>query len=109
MSTCRANWRLCGGCGKIVEGRCECQKRRPPRRNAEFRKRYQCARWKALRKVVMRRDEGACVMCGQMATEIDHILRADLHPELFYELDNLQALCKPCHSRKTQAEGRLHG
>lgn len=44
-----------------------------------------------------------CAACGQPATDVDHIIplarfanrQAADHP------DNLQALCHPCHSRKT--------
>jgi hypothetical protein len=38
------------------------------------------------------------------ATEVDHIYRRWERPDLALEQDNLQALCKPCHSRKTLAE-----
>ena len=39
------------------------------------------------------------------ANEVDHIEphRGDL--SLFWDSENWQALCKPCHSRKTASEG----
>ncbi len=38
------------------------------------------------------------------ATEVDHIVPRRVGPELELSLENLQALCKRCHSRKTKAE-----
>jgi 5-methylcytosine-specific restriction protein A len=37
------------------------------------------------------------------ATEVDHIVRAS-RGGAWFDADNLQSLCKPCHSRKTAAE-----
>lgn len=65
------------------------------------------ARWRRLRLMVLRR-EPFCRMCRDKgkrtpATEVDHIIpRRDGGRD---EFDNLQALCKPCHSRKTAAGG----
>lgn len=44
-----------------------------------------------------------CVVCGGIATELDHIKphRGDL--QLFHNRANWQALCKTCHGRKTAA------
>ena len=35
---------------------------------------------------------------------MDHIVPRRVRPELELSLENLQALCKRCHSRKTKAE-----
>jgi 5-methylcytosine-specific restriction endonuclease McrA len=35
---------------------------------------------------------------------VDHIKRVKPHPELAYDLSNLQTLCPRCHSRKTAIE-----
>lgn len=48
-----------------------------------------------IRKAVMDRDGGMCVICGSPGTEIDHI--AGSSPEL----GNLQLLCHRCHIEKT--------
>ena len=37
---------------------------------------------------------------------VDHIIPHKGNLELFWDEDNLQALCKPCHDRKTAKEGR---
>ena len=62
-------------------------------------------RWKACRMKVLERDNWQCVRCGdRRRLEIDHILPVKTHPGLAYEISNLQALCGPCHSRKTRIE-----
>jgi 5-methylcytosine-specific restriction endonuclease McrA len=69
-------------------------------------------RWRALRLETLRRDGFRCVgilpdgsMCGARGRlEVDHVKPVRTHPELAYELSNLQALCVPCHSRKTRIE-----
>jgi hypothetical protein len=57
------------------------------------------ANWHKLRARVKRRDGGICQSCGQPGTQVDHIIRGDNH-----DLENLQLLCGPCHTRKTQIE-----
>lgn len=62
-------------------------------------------RWKALRLKVLRRDGFRCVECQTRGRlEVDHIQPVRTHPELAYEIDNLQALCPACHTRKTRIE-----
>jgi len=53
-----------------------------------------------------------CVACQQAglttrATEVDHIQPHDGNLSLMYSVNNLQSMCKPCHSRKTMKEN--HG
>ncbi len=65
-------------------------------------------KWKELRLFVLRRQP-LCVSCKKEgviteAREVDHIQPHAGNMELFYDLENLQALCKPCHSRKTMSE-----
>ncbi len=62
-------------------------------------------RWPALRVATLRRDGFRCVSCGARGRlEVDHIKPVRMHPELAFELTNLQALCSACHSRKTRLE-----
>ena len=62
-------------------------------------------RWAALRQEALRRDGFACVKCRAIAgLEVDHVRPVRTHPELAYDLANLQALCVPCHSSKTRLE-----
>ena len=73
-----------------------------------LRKEYASARWKALRAWQLRRSP-LCVECAKErrivpAHEVDHIIPHKGNLLLFYDPDNLQSLCRPCHSRKTVVE-----
>lgn len=57
--------------------------------------------WPVLRAVVLLRDEFTCAMCGDYATQVDHIL-ARFHGGSDHPL-NLQAACKSCNQRKGDA------
>jgi len=69
-------------------------------------------RWKALRLQTLRRDGWKCVgvlpdgtACGASGRlEIDHVKPVRTHPDLAFELDNLQTLCRRCHAAKTRRE-----
>jgi 5-methylcytosine-specific restriction protein A len=62
-------------------------------------------RWKALRVQALRRDGWKCVECGSRSRlQVDHILSVRTHPELKFELSNLQTLCGQHHGRKTAVE-----
>ena len=62
-------------------------------------------RWPALRYRAKRRDGFQCVQCGAHGRlEVDHIKPVRTHPELAFELSNLQSLCRSCHSKKTRVE-----
>lgn len=62
--------------------------------------------WTTRRVRVLRRDSYRCqardslgALCGAPANQVDHVLRGDDH-----DLDNLQALCRWHHAKKTAAE-----
>ena len=67
------------------------------------------AAWRKVRLVKLAEDP-LCEQCKRkgllkLAEEVDHIIPiADGGERL--ELNNLQSLCKSCHSRKTMAESR---
>lgn len=62
-------------------------------------------RWQAIRHAVLERDGWACVQCGdRRRLECDHIKPVRTHPHLAFDPGNVQALCGPCHSRKTRIE-----
>jgi 5-methylcytosine-specific restriction protein A len=56
--------------------------------------------WKRLRIAFLKRHP-RCVECGAPANEVDHVKSVRDFPLLRLAWKNLQALCKPCHSRKT--------
>ena len=56
--------------------------------------------WSALRKVVIKRDRGKCVWCGEPGNQVDHIERGTDH-----SLTNLRLLCRACHMRRTGRDG----
>lgn len=55
-------------------------------------------------------DNPWCVSCQQrgllvVATDIDHVIPHRGDPEWFWNLGNLQGLCRGCHTRKTRGGG----
>lgn len=72
----------------------------------EWKKLYQCKRWRDLRAAILRR-EPICVICKHNASSVaDHIKDHRGNTVLFYDAKNLQGICKPCHDDKT---GSTHG
>lgn len=77
-------------------------------RNAERKVRRSSAdrgynhQWRSFRAAYLSANP-LCVHCDRKAaTQIDHIKPVESKDDpLFYEESNLQALCAPCHSRKT--------
>lgn len=66
------------------------------------------ARWKVVRLQAKRRDGFKCVKCpARGRLEVDHIKPVRTHPELAFDLANLQTLCGSCHARKTIVETGL--
>ena len=58
------------------------------------------AKWRKLSKA-WRRDHPLCAKCGRPGQVVDHIQPHRGDPALFWDRDNLQTLCKPCHDKKT--------
>ena len=58
------------------------------------------ATWRRVRLAYLRQHP-CCALCGQPASEVHHIKRLAVGGAKSDE-DNLQALCKPCHSRVTR-------
>lgn len=66
---------------------------------------YRSPRWAGLRLEAKRRDGWKCVQCNARGRlEVDHIKPLRTHPELAFDLTNLQSLCGRCHARKTRIE-----
>lgn len=69
---------------------------------------YQSRAWKAASRSY-RQQHPLCVECQSLgivtaSQEVDHIEPHHGNLALFWKRSNWQALCKPCHSRKTAGE-----
>lgn len=105
----------CGhpGCPRLIEaGKKYCEEHRVEHRDEEIRpgrkngNLYNTARWQKLRRVVIAAHP-VCQVCGKAAADtVDHIVPHRGNPDLFWDIGNLQALCKQCHDKKTWTEER---
>lgn len=77
--------------------------RAPDRRGSASSRGYD-SHWEKLRRVYITQHP-VCEVCGQApAEDVDHIMPIDVRPELRLVESNLQAICRPCHNRKTKRE-----
>ncbi len=67
---------------------------------------YTNKKWRNLREYKLAINP-FCEMCGVVATEIHHKKDRQSSPEFEYDINNLQSLCKSCHSRHTVKEKTL--
>lgn len=72
------------------------------------RQRGYTAKWERYRKGFLL-DHKLCVSCMNdgrrvVSTVVDHVIPHKGDMVLFWDPDNHQALCKPCHDRKTATE-----
>ncbi|MGV2082069.1 MULTISPECIES: HNH endonuclease [unclassified Rhizobium] len=81
--------------------------------NVGWRKWYKTARWQKLRMSVLVRDLFTCQMrgCGRIVADTsqlvaDHKLQHHGDPDLFWDDNNLQCMCKTCHDTLKQKEER---
>ena len=102
------------GCARLTRGRyCDQHDRqhapqdiRPADQQA-WRRLYQTKRWQQLRAAQLMLSP-FCAECAKAGTrtrasDVDHIIDHKGDVRLFFDADNLQSLCHPCHSRKTAA------
>ncbi len=73
-----------------------------------YKKLYNSSPWQRLRKQVLTKQP-LCVECLKVkritpATVVDHIKPHKGDADLFFDVSNLQPLCKSCHDRKTAKE-----
>lgn len=61
------------------------------------------AKWRKYRRWFLERHP-LCNICGAPATVVDHIVPHKGDKELFWDINNHQALCKHCHDVKTVRE-----
>lgn len=72
--------------------------------NMNKRKRQDNALYARTRKWAYERDDGLCVLCGAMATEVHHI-EFRSHGGLS-NLNNLACLCRDCHTKAHGSEAK---
>jgi 5-methylcytosine-specific restriction protein A len=79
----------------------------------EWRKLYHTATWQTLRRQALIRDGYQCQRCGVMLTNgrrsprsavVHHMQPHKGDLDLFFALDNLEAVCWTCHSGAIQSE-----
>jgi len=97
-------------CGVLVQ-RGRCPAHAPRERAAEridyarVHAWYRSKRWQALRRQVIDGQPfcSTCLRAGRrvLTVDVDHVLKHDGDPIKFWNLANLQGLCKRCHTRKT--------
>lgn len=82
------------------------------RNEDEIRRQYNSNRWRTLRVHILDRDP-FCVRCLRAepplrtpSTTVNHIKKARDFPEMFFDDNNLEGVCAPCHSSDIQAEER---
>ena len=78
------------------------------KRKVDNQKFYNSSKWRKLRKAYVA-ENPLCVVCESRGfvsavQEVDHIVPIRLGGSPF-DWDNLQSLCKSCHSRKSAKEG----
>lgn len=85
---------------------------RERRERSPWRAWYGTERWRRLRWDVLRRARFTCAFCGRIEARTsklvaDHKVPHRGRAELFWDEDNVQCLCKPCHdSEKKKIENR---
>src|SRR5262245_43177049 len=97
------------GCSQLVSrGRCvrHAVQQEHARPDYAVRRWYRTVRWSRLRLIVLGLCAYTCASCGhvQAQLEIDHIRPHHGNRSLFWNPQNLQALCPPCHTRKTMRD-----
>lgn len=99
--------RVCGRCGTVVSGVCECKKP-----HASTCKNGYGRRWQRFREMLYRkraRDGVVCGVCGlafgSVSPHADHIIPVIGEDDpSFYREDNIQFLHPACHGRKTERD-----
>jgi 5-methylcytosine-specific restriction endonuclease McrA len=69
---------------------------------------YASSAWRNVRKIVLTRDHGFCVICRKTMPrmQVDHIKPRKQFPHLALDLNNLRTLCPYCHSKADTSLGR---
>lgn len=99
-------------CPELTDGGpCEKHKRQKERQRGSAAERGYGSRWQRYREWFLSQPENAlCRICERKrgkvtaATVVDHIIPHKGDYNLFWDPDNHQPACKPCHDAKTASE-----
>ena len=96
------------GCPNLTDSR-YCKIHKQPDRPSAAKRGYN-SKWRRLSKQYLRKHP-MCVRCLQQgryvpATVVDHIIPHRGNLALMWDESNWQALCKPCHDKKTWTEDK---
>jgi 5-methylcytosine-specific restriction protein A len=77
----------------------------------EYHKLYNTKRWQLLRLAILTRDLNTCALCGCIEGRkgmaiVNHKTPHKGDPVLFWDENNLETMCKPCHDGPTQRTER---
>jgi 5-methylcytosine-specific restriction protein A len=92
-------------CPNSVEGRDSyCPKHAPEKKPWAVKRNtgQVSSMWRRQRRRALVRDRHRCAVCGDPAVEVDHIIPRSAGGT--DDLDNLRAVCRPCHRVKSEAE-----
>lgn len=65
---------------------------------------YTSTKWKKLSRRILQ-ERPICEICGEnYADQVHHIIPVADNPELAYDENNLQPICRACHARLTRKE-----
>lgn len=99
------------GCPELIpygQKYCETHKKLHPEETRSAGKRGYGSRWQKFSRNYLK-EHPLCVRCQKegkyvRATVVDHIKPHRGDPKLFWDVENMQPLCKSCHDRKTRRE-----
>ena len=66
-------------------------------------RRYHTAAWQSIRRDVIARDGGRCVLCRRPGNTVDHI--REVRDGGTDAPGNLRLVCAPCHNRRHSEKG----
>lgn len=97
-----------GCCALAQAGKSRCVKhmakaQEQERERSAGKRMYLDTRYRKARAVFMA-ENPMCVVCGALATDLDHIVPHKGDMALFWDTSNWQAMCVRCHSTKTATE-----
>ena len=95
----------CSDCQPIAEAQAEEAKAKRNRyydsklRDKQSTAFYNSKAWIMLSRTRLQRDEYKCQVCGEIATEVHHIISIKKAWNKRYEIDNLMSICTACHNK----------